>query len=228
VTARVLRDDAAGRAEAIYVLRRGGLVGIPTDTVYGIGVALDAPNGIERLFAAKGRPPDKAIVLLVSDIGQAERAGRFGQAARALASAAWPGALTLVVPRRPEVRLPELLTGGQLTIGLRLPGHGTARALARALGPLPVTSANLAGQPDLTNAPGVQIELGEALDLILDGGPAPGGMPSTVVRCDGWETEVLRVGAISPARIVEIVTAARKGHPEPPPPALPLDDWDGG
>ena len=229
LTARVVRDDAAGRGEAIDVLLRGGLVALPTDTVYGIAVSLDAAAGIERLFAAKGRPPDKAIVLLVSDIGQAERTGLFGPAARALASAAWPGALTLVLPRRPEVRLPEVLTGGQLTIGLRLPGHGTPRALARALGPLPVTSANRSGQPDLTNAPGVLADLGEALDLILDGGPAPGGTPSTVVRCDGWMTEVVRLGAIPAARITDIVAAAREGHSEAgPPPAQPLDEWDGG
>ena len=81
MTARVLRDDSAGRAEAIDALRQGLLVGLPTDTVYGLAVALDAPEGIERLFAAKGRPPDKAIVLLVSDIGQAERTGLFGPAA---------------------------------------------------------------------------------------------------------------------------------------------------
>jgi L-threonylcarbamoyladenylate synthase len=229
MTARVLRDDSAGRAEALHALRQGLLVGLPTDTVYGLAVALDAPDGIERLFAAKGRPPDKAIVLLVSDIGQAERTGIFGPAARALASAAWPGALTLVVPRRDEVRLPEVLTAGGSTIGLRLPGHGTPRALARALGPLPVTSANRSGEPDLTNAPGLEIEFGDELEIILDGGPAPGGTPSTVVRCDGWDTEVLRVGAIPPERIKEIVKAARKGNPEvAPPPPPPLDEWDGG
>ncbi len=114
-----------------------------------------------------------------------------------------------------------MLTAGGATIGLRLPGHGTPRALARALGPLPVTSANRSGEPDLTNAPGLEIEFGEELEIILDGGPAPGGTPSTVVRCDDWDTEVLRVGAIPPERIKEIVKAARKGHPieAPAPPA---------
>lgn len=229
MTARVVRDDAAGRAEAIDLLRRGGLVALPTDTVYGIGVALRTAEGIERLFAAKGRPPDKAIILLVADIGQAERTGLFGPAARALASAGWPGGLTLVVPRRPEVWLPAILTAGGSTIGLRLAGHGAPRALARALGPLPVTSANRSGQPDATNATAVLADLGEALDLVLDGGTTPGGIPSTVVRCDGWETEVLRVGAIPAARITEIVSAARKGHPETAaPPLPPLDEWDGG
>jgi L-threonylcarbamoyladenylate synthase len=215
MTVRVVRDDAEGRAEAIDLLRRGGLVALPTDTVYGIGVALDAPDGIERLFAAKGRPPDKAIVLLVADIGQAERTGLFGPAARALASAGWPGGLTLVVPRRLEVRLPSVLTAGQSTIGLRLAGHAAPRALARALGPLPVTSANRSGQPDATNAAAVLADLGEALDLVLDGGTTPGGTPSTVVRCDGWEVEMLRVGAIPAARIAEIVAAAQEGRTEP-------------
>ncbi|MGH2512870.1 MAG: L-threonylcarbamoyladenylate synthase [Candidatus Limnocylindrales bacterium] len=228
MSARVLRDDSAGRAEAIDALRRGGLVGLPTDTVYGLAVGLDAPDGLERLFAAKGRPPDKAIVLLVADIGQAERTGVFGPAARALAAAAWPGALTLVVPRRPEVRLPDVLTAGGSTIGLRLPGHGTPRALARAVGPLPVTSANRSGEPDLTNAPGLEIEFGDVLEVILDGGPTPGSSPSTVVRCDGWDTEVLRAGAIPAARIGEIVKAARKGRPEPTAPPPPTDEWDGG
>jgi len=232
VTARVLRDDAAGRAQAIDVLRRGGLVGLPTDTVYGIGVTLDARDGLERLFAAKKRPLDKAIVLLVADIGQAERTGVFGPAARALASACWPGGLTLVVPRRDEARLPEVLTAGASTIGLRLPGHGAPRALARAIGPLPVTSANLSGLPDSTTAAAVVASLGESLDLILDGGSAPGGVSSTVVRCEGWETGILREGAIPAARIAEIVNAAREGRPEPE--ALLgdessglLEEWDG-
>lgn len=232
MTARVVRDDAAGRAEAIDVLRRGGLVGLPTDTVYGIGVALDAPDGLERLFAAKQRPLDKAIVLLVADIGQAERTGVFGPAARALAAACWPGSLTLVVPRREEARLPAVLTAGGSTIGLRLPGHGAPRALARALGPLPVTSANLSGSPDSTSVAAVLASLGESLDLILDGGPAAGGVASTVARCDDWEMGILREGAIPAARIAEIVAAARDGRSSTAPllgeeSSGLLEEWDG-
>ena len=136
MTARLIRDDSAGRSEAIDVLRRGGLVGLPTDTVYGMAVALQAPDAIERLFAAKGRPPDKAIVLLVADIGQAERTGLFGPAARALAAAAWPGALTLVVAQRPEARLPASLTAGGATIGLR--SAGSRHAPGPGPGPRPV------------------------------------------------------------------------------------------
>lgn len=232
MTARVVRDDSAGRAEAIDVLRRGGLVGLPTDTVYGIGVALATDGGLERLFAAKQRPLDKAIVLLVADIGQAERTGVFGPAARALAAACWPGGLTLVVPWRDEARLPAVLTAGGTTIGLRLPGHGAPRALARALGPLPVTSANLSGAANSVSAPSVLASLGESLDLILDGGVAAGGVASTVVWCDDWETGILREGAIPAARIAEIVAAAREGRTsvdelQAELPGGPLEEWDG-
>ena len=139
MTARVVPDDEAGRAIAAEVLRGGGVVALPTDTVYGVGVALDAPGGIERLFAAKRRPPEKGIMLLLDDAAQAADIGVMTPAARALAEACWPGGLTVVVPQRPDVALPEVLTGGAPTIGLRAPDHDAPRALARAVGPLPVT-----------------------------------------------------------------------------------------
>ena len=100
MTLRRVPDGLEGRIAAIDALRDGGVVAIPTDTVYGIGVALDTPGGIERLFAAKGRPPDKAIALLVADLDQAAAIGELGASARALATAFWPGGLTLVVPRK--------------------------------------------------------------------------------------------------------------------------------
>src|SRR4051812_19436699 len=150
MTARIVTDDEAGRADAIDVLRTGGLVGLPTDTVYGIGCALDAPRGIERLFEAKARPPDKAIMLLLADAEQAAEVAEFGPAARVLAAAGWPGGLTLVLRQRAGVRLPAILTAGTPTIGVRVPDHDTPRALAAAVGPFPVTSANLSGQPTAT------------------------------------------------------------------------------
>src|SRR6476660_9947499 len=116
VTARIVMDDAAGRREAIAVLRAGGIVAIPTDTVYGIAVALDTPGGIEALFAAKRRPPDKGIVLLLSDADQAPSIGQWPASAAALAAAFWPGGLTVIVPQRPDVPLPAALTGGAPTI----------------------------------------------------------------------------------------------------------------
>jgi L-threonylcarbamoyladenylate synthase len=203
VTARLLPDDAAGRDAAIATLRAGGLVALPTDTVYGIGVAPGAPDGLTRLFAAKDRPLDKAIVLLVADAEQAASVGVMSPAALVLAERFWPGGLTLVLAQVPDAGLPAVLTGGAATIGVRIPDHDCPRALARELGPLPVTSANLSGRPDAHDATGVLQQLGESLDLILDGGPARGGVPSTVVDCSGALPRVLRAGAVGPGALVD-------------------------
>jgi L-threonylcarbamoyladenylate synthase len=225
--ARRIGDGPAGRAEAIRVLEAGGVVAIPTDTVYGIAVSLGTPGGIERLFAAKARPPDKAIALLLADAGQAAEIGDLTPAASALAAAFWPGGLTLVVPRRVDRPLPAALTGGPLapgaipTVGLRVPDHDAPRALARALGPLPTTSANRSGEPELRTAAEIEDVLGDAIELILDGGPASGGPASTVVDCSGAESVILREGAI-PAADIESVRSMwddteRRGHPPQPP-----------
>jgi L-threonylcarbamoyladenylate synthase len=194
--ARLLPDDAAGRAEAVATLRAGGLVAMPTDTVYGVGVALDAEEGLLRLFAAKDRPLDKAIVLLCADLDQAASVGVLSPAARVLAERFWPGGLTLVLAQRPGAALPAVLTAGAATIGVRVPDHDCPRALARELGPLPVTSANLSGQADARDAAAVMAQLGGRIDLILDGGATPGGTPSTVVDCSGEEPRILRDGAV--------------------------------
>lgn len=207
--ARRLVDGPEARAEAVRVLAAGGLVAIPTDTVYGIAVALGTPGGIERLFAAKSRPPDKAIALLLADAGQAAEIGEMTEAASALAQAFWPGGLTLVVPRRTDRPLPATLTGGELapgataphgaapTVGLRVPAHDAPRALARALGPLPTTSANRSGEPEARDADEIERLLGNAIDLILDGGPATGGTASTVVDCTGPAPQMRREGAVA-------------------------------
>jgi len=209
---RIVHDDDAGRAAAVEVLRNGGLVALPTDTVYGIAVALDLPDGIRRLFAAKRRPPDKAIMLLLADIAQAGEIGRMTPAATALAAACWPGGLSVVIPQRTEVALPEELTGGARTIGLRVPDHPAPRALAAGVGPLPTTSANISGLPEARTAAGILEQLGDAVDLVLDGGEAHGGAPSTVVDCSAEEARILRVGAISPERIALILDAADLPH----------------
>lgn len=209
---RVVADDVAGRAEAVLVLRAGGVVALPTDTVYGIAVALDTPGGIERLFAVKRRPPDKGIMLLIDDAAQAGAIGIMTPASTALADACWPGGLTVVVPQRPDVPLPAVLTGGAPTIGLRAPAHDAPRALARGLGPMPVTSANVSGLPEARDAAAIVDQLGDAVDLVLDGGPAHGGPASTVVDCTGERPVVLRVGAIPLDRVVAILDAAGIAH----------------
>ena len=204
---RRVRDGASGRAEAARVLADGGLVALPTDTVYGIAVALATAGGIERLFAAKSRPPDKAIALLLENADQADEIGVLSPAARHLARAFWPGGLTLVVPRRTDRPLPAALTGGALapgaipTVGLRVPAHDAPRALARAVGPLPTTSANRSGEPEARDADEIEDRLGDAVDLILDGGPAPGGPASTVVDVTGDSVVILRQGAVAEASL---------------------------
>jgi L-threonylcarbamoyladenylate synthase len=173
---------------------------------------LATPGGIERLFEVKRRPPDKGIMLLLADAAQAATLGVMTPAASVLGAACWPGGLTLVVPRRPDASLPDVLTAGQPTIGLRVPDHEAPRALAKGVGPLPVTSANVSGRPEARDAAEIEALLGEAIELILDGGPAHGGPPSTVVDCTGDRPLVLRVGAIPLARIAEILDSAGIGH----------------
>jgi len=212
MTAQVVPDDATGRAAAVAVLRRGGVVALPTDTVYGICVALDTPGGVERLFEVKRRPPDKGIMLLLEELHQAPAIGVITAAAEALAIACWPGGLTVVVPQRDDRPLPGALTAGTSTIGLRVPDHPSPRALAGGVGPLPTTSANVSGLPEARDAAEIQAQLGNAIDLILDGGPAHGGPASTVVDCTGELPRVLRVGAVPLAEVARILEAAGVPH----------------
>jgi L-threonylcarbamoyladenylate synthase len=205
VTARIVPDDAAGRAAAADVLRAGGIVALPTDTVYGIAVALDTPGGVEALFAAKQRPPDKGIMLLLDDASQAPAIGQWPASAAALAEAFWPGGLTVVVPQRPDVPLPAALTGGARTIGLRVPDHDAPRALAAAVGPIPTTSANVSGIPEARDAAGIVEQLGDVVALVLDGGQAQGGPASTVVDCTVEPPRILRVGAVPVADVERVL-----------------------
>ena len=212
MTARIVATDEAGIAEAADVLRSGGVVALPTDTVYGVAVAMSTTGGVERLFHVKQRPPDKGIMLLLADATQAPEIGAMTPAATALGGAFWPGGLTVIVPQRPDVALPAALTGGAPTIGLRVPDHATPRALAAAVGPLPTTSANRSGQPEARDAAEIAEQIGDAIELIVDGGPAHGGPASTVVDCTGERATILRSGAIEPARIAAILDAAGIPH----------------
>lgn len=212
MTAPIVPDGPQGWAAAIETLRGGGVVAIPTDTVYGICVALATPGGVERLFEIKRRPPDKGIMLLLESGSQASGIGAITPAAAVLSEACWPGGLTVVVPQRPDTPLPAALSAGTPTIGLRVPDHGAPRALAGGVGPLPTTSANVSGLPEARTADEIRDQLGDVLDLILDGGPAHGGPASTVVDCTGALPRILRIGEVPLDRVIAILDAGGVPH----------------
>ena len=198
-------EDSPVVARAAAALRSGKLVGIPTDTVYGLAVAIDAPRAIERLYAVKGRSRDKPIPILLSS---PEHIGKVSSCqtdhAWALARRFWPGALTLIVPARMDLH--PLLTGIDVehgrTVAVRVPDHQLARAIiAAAGGALAVTSANRSGEPPATSAETL-LELDSvAPDIVIDGGRAALGLPSTIVAATGTEPVIVRVGAISAGAI---------------------------
>jgi L-threonylcarbamoyladenylate synthase len=198
----------------VEVFRAGGIVALPTDTVYGIACRLDADGGVERLFAAKVRPPDKAIMVLVDDLEQVAGLVDLTPAAQVLRGL-WPGGLTLVLPVLPGAALPAALTAGTETLGVRVPDHPAPRFLARAVGPIPTTSATRSGEPDARLAQDVVATLGDRVDLVIDGGPSPGGVPSTVVDCGAARPRILRAGAIATARIAAALDAAGIAHDVP-------------
>jgi L-threonylcarbamoyladenylate synthase len=199
--------DAAALAAAAAVIRRGGLVGVPTETVYGLACALEE-GALARLLAAKARPAEKGITLLVDSLDQVRSVALLPEAARRLAEAFWPGPLTLVLPARPGVHLPGLVSGDSGLVGVRIPDLEATRVLARTLGPLPLTSANRSGAADAVTAAEVVAALGDAVEIVLDGGPSPGGVPSTVVAVsEGGPWSILRQGALSAAEIERAVHA---------------------
>jgi len=187
---------------AAAVLRRGGIVVYPTDTLYALGARADDAAALERLRRAKLRQEGKPLPLLAADRDQVLLVARLEGVADRVAGRIWPGPLTLVLPALPGVA--AAVTAGTGTVGIRVPASAVARALAARAGfPLVSTSANPAGG----SAPSRVSELAPALrrqvDHVLDGGATPGGPPSTVVRLDGESVRVLREGAISPEAVAE-------------------------
>jgi L-threonylcarbamoyladenylate synthase len=184
---------------ALEILRSGGLVAFPTDTVYGLGALAFEGAAVESIYAAKDRPVEKAIPVLLGSADDLPKVAAYvPEMALTLAAHFWPGPLTLVIPKHPD--LPEAVSATS-TVGVRVPDHAAARALLQASGPLAATSANLSGQPSPSTAEEVRAQLGGRIPLILDGGRTPGGVPSTVVDCLGAEPKVLREGPISSQEI---------------------------
>lgn len=180
---------------ASEVILAGGLIAYPTDTVYGLSASPFQGAAILKIFTAKGRDFNKAIAILVGDLEQLPLVTTgLTDSAKLLARKFWPGALTLVVPIAPG--LPGIISPHP-TIGIRMPDHPFALTLLHSLGPLVTTSANISGLPDATTAAQVLGQLDGMVDLILDGGTSPGGVPSTVVDCCQPQINILRQGAIS-------------------------------
>lgn len=199
------RPDTTVIAEAAAVLRRGGLVAFPTETVYGLGAnALDAA-AVQQIFAAKGRPANNPIIVHVADAVAAEQlAAHWPEGAAQLAAQFWPGALTLVLPKRPEV--PEIVSAGGPTVGLRVPGHRVALALLESAGiPIAAPSANRSTAVSPTTAEHVLGGLDGRVDLILDAGPTEGGLESTVLDLTVDPPRVLRPGLVTVRQLQEVI-----------------------
>ncbi len=180
---------------ALEILKRGGLVAFPTDTVYGVGTLAFDGNAVESIYVAKDRPMEKAIPILIGHALDLEKVGsNIPETARKLAARFWPGPLTILVPKRAD--LPESVSATS-TVGVRVPDHALARALLRAAGPMAVTSANISGAQSPVTAQEVYEQLGSRIPLIIDGGKTPGGVPSTLVDCTSSDLKILREGPIS-------------------------------
>jgi len=199
----VLPADSGSVARAAELLRRGGVVAFPTETVYGLGALAFMPEAVARIFEIKRRPHFDPLIVHVLDETMLSRVvASIPSAARLLADRFWPGPLTLVLPKSDEV--PELVTAGLSTVAVRMPSHPVARALLAATGaPLAAPSANLFGSLSPTRAEHVAAGIGDAADLILDGGPTEHGLESTIVAIEG--TALLRPGAIEIEAIEAIV-----------------------
>jgi L-threonylcarbamoyladenylate synthase len=198
-------------ADAAAVLRAGGLVAFPTETVYGLGADAANVDAVRRVFAVKGRPADHPLIVHIAAADELDTYGEaITDAARALAHAFWPGPLALVVRLRADVIAPEV-TGGRATVALRVPAHPVAHALlAEFGGGVAAPSANRFGRVSPTTAAHVRADLGADVDLVLDGGPATIGVESTIVDCSlpSGRPAILRLGGIEPATIEALV-----GHP---------------
>jgi L-threonylcarbamoyladenylate synthase len=205
IATRVVPADATALADAARCLAHGGLVAFPTETVYGIGA--DATNGtaIARLYAAKGRPSFNPLIAHVSDIAAARRLAEFDAAAERLAKAFWPGPLTLVLRRTTICPVAELATAGLDSIAVRVPSHPVAQGILQRLGrPVVAPSANRSGHVSPTTAQHVLADLGGRIDLIVDGGPAPVGVESTIIACLG-QPLLLRPGGVPRGEVERVL-----------------------
>lgn len=202
-------DDEEALKAAVAALAAGQLVGMPTETVYGL--AADATNGeaVARIYAAKGRPSFNPLIAHVADLAAAEKLVRFDAISRRLAEAFWPGPLTLVLPKRADAGVSDLATAGLDTLAVRMPSHPAAHALLKAFGrPVAAPSANRSGHVSATTAAHVAADLGAAVSIVLDAGPSDVGVESTIVAATSSGLVLLRAGGL-PREAIEAVAGMR-------------------
>ncbi|HSM33232.1 MAG TPA: L-threonylcarbamoyladenylate synthase [Anaerolineae bacterium] len=198
-------SDPEAVMQAVLAMQAGGIVGIPTETVYGMGV-VPRPEALAAIILAKRRSEDKGIALLIDGLDQVDGLVEWHPPARRLAERCWPGPLTLVLPLLHPELVPDALTGGRSTLGLRIPDHPVPRALARSLGPIAVTSANSSGEAPALTAEQLVAAVGPSLTMVLDDGPVRGGVASSVVVVDAvgsWR--LVREGALDGRAIAAAV-----------------------
>ena len=194
---RVLAPDADALAQAAQSLRAGRLVGMPTETVYGLAGDATRPDAVAAIYAAKGRPRFNPLIAHVADLKEAMKEANFDAAALKLAQAFWPGPLTIVAPARADGRVCLLARAGLASLALRAPAHPVAQALIALMeAPLAAPSANRSGRVSATTAAHVAADLAGRVDLVLDAGPSALGLESSIVACLDGKARLLRSGAI--------------------------------
>ncbi|UCD41216.1 MAG: threonylcarbamoyl-AMP synthase [Chloroflexota bacterium] len=197
-------DHPVALPHALDVLRNGGLVAFPTDTVYGLAALPTEVEFVERLYTAKGRESTRAIAILLSSPAElAQVTVSPSKSAMKLAEKFWPGPLTIIIPRHPA--LPDILSPNP-NIGVRIPDHDFALQLLKAAGPLGVTSANISGRENTLTAQEVVQQLDGKIHLVIDGGESPGSVPSTVIDCTTPKPVILRPGPISQEEVLEALS----------------------
>lgn len=216
-------ERQAAIAAAVAALAAGRLVGLPTETVYGLGADATDGRAVAAIYAAKGRPSFNPLIAHVPDLASAERHGIFDDRARALARAFWPGPLTLVVPKRPDSPIADLASAGLDSIGLRVPAEATTREILARFGrPVAAPSANRSGRVSPTRAADVVEELGEAVAEVIDAGPTPVGVESTIVALLDGPARLLRPGGVPREAIEAVIGEPLADEPPPTDDAVPI------
>jgi L-threonylcarbamoyladenylate synthase len=210
-----LTSDEAGLARAAEILRRGGLVAFPTETVYGLGADATDAQAVAGIYAAKERPSFNPLISHLDSFESAQRQGIFDGTARRLAEAFWPGPLTLVVPAAPGCTISDLARAGLDSVGLRVPAHPLAHALLQTTGrPVAAPSANRSGRVSPTDADHVLGDLNGRIDAVLDGGSSQVGVESTIVACLGGAPRLLRPGGVPREAIEALIGMQLEAGPE--------------